>query len=216
MKKCFKIVFLILPMYLGLPCLHAQSHWGIKVGVNSAQLAEEDYNFLDVPQYDDLKIQLKNTDFSFHFGLLYHFEIGRFLFFQPEILLTNTKYEYNINKVGQGNTLNNIVENYRFLDFPLQIGIRSHPFQFGIGAVPQIILDRDKSFGGVGDITSLEEDVTWAFTAGVGMDILKLIKLEVRYENSSELLGRKIEIENENFKFESRVSQWLISTTLTF
>ncbi len=216
MSKRFKSISVLFLFVVLAMQTQAQSHWGIKVGVNSAQLAEENYNLLDVPGYDELGVQLKNTDFSFHFGLLYHFEFAKIFFFQPEILMTSTKYEYNLNNTDQGVKIGDIIQNYRFLDFPLQVGIQKHPFQFGIGAVPQIVIDQDREFGGIGNIRSLEEDVTWAFTAGVGMDIFRLIKLEFRYENSSELLGRTVEIENENFNFGSRVNQWLISTTVTF
>ena len=195
----------------------AQSHWGFKAGLFSQSLAEDEFLFENVPNLQSLKLDLQESDYGFQLGLLYHFQLGNTFFIQPELLFNSSSYDYTLESFQNGN-LDDVIfnETYRYLDFPLQIGLSPHPFQFGAGVVPQIFIDADSELNDELNIQQSFEDATFAWTASVGLDILRTFKLEVRYENSEELLGRTIVINNDRYDFESRVEQWIFSLAITF
>lgn len=195
----------------------AQSHWGIKAGLFSQSLAEDEFLFEDVANLQRLKLDLRDSDYGFQLGLLYHFQLGNIFFIQPELLFNSSNYDYTLESFQNGN-LDDVIfnETYRFLDFPLQIGLSPHPFQFGAGVVPQIFIGADSELNDETNIQQSFEDATLSWTASAGLDILRTIKLEIRYENSEELLGRTIVVNNDRYDFESRVEQWIFSLAITF
>jgi hypothetical protein len=197
--------------------LQGQSHWGIKAGLVSQSLAEDEFLFDGDSSFDDFKLDVREADYGFQFGMLYHFEISNRVFIQPEILFNSSSHSYALDDLENGNADDVILkEKFAYLDFPVQLGLLFHPFQFGAGIVPQIMLDNSSELSDLQRFEQGFENVSYAWTAGAGIDIFKTFKFEVRYENSEELLGRTIIVDNERYDFDSRVSQWIFSLALIF
>ena len=212
--------YILLPLLflqLSASLVLAQSHWGIKGGLISQSLAQDEFLFQNVPSLESLKLDLREADYGFQLGMLYHFQLGNTIFIQPEMLFNSSKYEYTLQSFQNGNFDDVILqESYKYIDFPLQIGLSPHPFQFGAGVVPQIFLDAVSELNDVAGIQQSFDDVTFAWTASAGLDIFKTFKLEVRYENSEELLGRTIVVDKDRYDFDSRLEQWIFSLAIIF
>ena len=194
MKKLMLIAFL-----LGGIGVYAQSaEFGLKGGLNYGATGEYE-TFSDVSGDFVNSFDGENKT-GFHAGIFAQFELLG-IFIQPELVYTemNTDYdafEYKLSK----------------LDAPVLLGLNVlGPLNIKAGPSFQYILknELEKTQLTIGDV---EKDITVGYQLGAGLDLGRL-GFDVRYEGAftdNTAFGLN-ETAQENFRIDSRPSQWILS-----
>jgi len=97
------------------------------------------------------------------------------------------------------------------------VGVKLGPARINAGPVGSYVISETN------DLTTLVPDyeifttaMTWGFQAGIGVDILKKISVDARYEGSLSQLGETLTIGGNDFALDARPRQWLISLGIWF
>lgn len=202
---------------LSFTMLTGQSHWGIKAGLTRGLLDEEEHFYRDLQSINDFSLQLKDYEYGLQLGLLYHFMIGKKFFIQAEGLFTQSKFTYSLKDLEDNSIFDKTLnEQFLYLGIPLQLGIHFHPIQIAAGVVPQFPISAEYDIEEEVNIEQEKTSVSLAFTSSIGINVLKTFKIEMRYENSDELLGRNIVLDDDTYDFTSRMSQFILSLSIVF
>jgi hypothetical protein len=179
----------------------AQSSYGIKGGLNYG--ATGDYENYSQVMGDAATVVGGKEKTGYHLGGYAKFEfLGIFL--QPELVYTrlNTDYdtfEYKIDKI----------------DAPLLVGINVlGPLNIKAGPSFQYILNNELENSTL-KISEVEDKITLGYQLGAGVNLGRL-GLDVRYEGAFEennAFGDAAA--DNNFKIDSRPSQWILSVSYT-
>jgi len=188
---------------------HAQFRLGLRGGMNTAyfkatELVTDDYRFTT----------LNDATVGFHGGMM--MQINFFgMFLQPELLLSSLNSDVRISELGQSTVTHIREQSFTKLDFPVMIGKRIGAARIGIGPVGTIMLSTKSELNEFG----LEEQfnsATFGYQAGVGIDILQRIALDLKYEGNLSKLGDGITIGGEQREFDSRSRQFIVSIGVFF
>lgn len=194
-----KLIFMALILCAGTGS--AQSAFGLKGGVNYG--ATGDYETASEGMEDFMSSIESENKIGFHFGFFANLELFG-IFLQPELLYTrlNTDYgtfEYKIDKI----------------DAPVLIGLKVlGPLNVKAGPSFQYILN-NKLKNTTLEISDVERDFTVGYQLGVGLNFGN-IGLDARYEGAFEENSAFSETASENFKIDSRPSQWIFSLAYRF
>ena len=181
---------------VGLNMSAQDAKFGIKGGLNYG--ATGDYETFSDVSGDFTNSCKGETKTGFHAGLFGQFSILG-IFIQPEVVYTrlNTDYrdfEYKLDKI----------------DAPVLVGLNIlGPLNIKAGPSFQYVLNNDleKTQLRIGDV---QKDITVGYQLGAGLNLGKL-GFDVRYEGAFTENTAFSDTANENFKIDSRPSQWILS-----
>lgn len=180
----------------------AQSSFGIKGGLNYGATGEYE-NYSDAIG-DASTIENGKEKTGYHIGLFSKFEILGF-FLQPELIYTklNTEYQnfdYNITKI----------------DAPVLVGFNVlGPLNVKAGPSFQYIMKNELENSDL-RISEVDNKITMGYQLGAGVNIGRL-GFDLRYEGAlkeNNAFG-DMALDN-NFKIDSRPSQWILSAAYRF
>ena len=196
---------------------------GIKGGLNSTKVKMKDV-VTTIKADDGTEAKVMMEDASSGLG----FHVGGFarinalvMFVQPEIYYTNLSS--NI-KISTDNPLSSraiepetdVVKNHR-IDIPVIIGAKFGPARLGLGPVASFNLKSDakvsdeyKGTFGKG-LENAKNTATFAMQIGAGLDILKKLTLDLRYEFGLSKLGDEVTIGGKDFKTDQRANSFIAS-----
>ncbi|MFO7932919.1 MAG: porin family protein [Bacteroidales bacterium] len=206
MKKLFPIFFAAL---FFVQVAEAQKFsYGVKAGVGFSSLQFEDITGIrdggDV--YD---LITGDAVLGYHLGVQTQVKIAMVVI-KPELYFN-----------AGGGTVEQVVAvganellNVRFnrMDLPVLVGVKLGPARINAGPVGSYVISETN------ELTELEpgyeiftKSMTWGFQAGVGVDIMKKVSIDARYEGSLSKLGETLTIGDSDFALDARPRQWLIS-----
>lgn len=187
--------------------------YGLKAGIGFSSLKFEDITGISDGS-DVYDLVTGDAVMGYHFGVQTRIKIAM-LFVQPEAYFN-----------AGGGTVEQVLDNgatevlnIRFsrIDIPVLVGVKLGPVRLNAGPTGAIVLKETT------DLTELEPDytlftntMTWGFQAGIGVDLLKKISLDARYEGSLSQLGESLNIGGNEFALDARPSQWIISLGVWF
>ncbi len=88
---------------------------------------------------------------------------------------------------------------------------------FRDGPVASLVLSEDNEIGEIfPELESLSKNATIGYQAGVGIDILKFLTLDYRYEGGLSKWGDKLTIDGNPYAFDSRANMHLLSLGILF
>lgn len=217
MKRIFFITALLV-----LSTFFAQAQFltfGVKAGLNATSLKFDEFN-VNVDQLSDIKIKPHETKFGYHFGVLARVKVLA-VFIQPELLFSSVSSTINI----KGSVQNNINEvakvKFNKIDIPILVGMKFGPARVGLGPVASFNItsktDAKNQFAEIiKDYTKVSNTATFGGQVGVGLDILKKITLDVRYEFGLSKLTKGVKIGSVEYKTDQRQNQFLVSVGYLF
>ena len=200
---------------------------GIKGGLNSTKLKMKDVAETAINdangQKTDKTIMMEEaaSDLGFHVGGFARIN-ALVMFVQPEIYYTNMsshiKINYNGNdgekKISKSETAD--VKNHR-IDIPVIVGAKFGPARLGLGPVASFNLKSDTKVSdqmkeqiGSG-LDGAKNTATFAMQIGAGLDILKKLTLDLRYEFGLSKLGDEVSVGNQSFKTDQRANSFIAS-----
>lgn len=217
-----KLISLFFAISISLT-VNAQFKIGLRGGGSVSQMNLT--KAIDIVQEGDYDSKLNfatNTSFGLHLGAISQITLGSF-FIQPEAIFHTTGQKITVNEIKQDEEyFSKIVEqrDYR-LDIPVLAGVKLGPVRLGLGPVASIKLHtKDKIADAVDE--ALKEnltkvtfnDVTWSAQIGVGIDILELIAIDIRYEIGLTKISDGIKIEGVDYNFSEKANQIVFSVGL--
>ncbi len=176
--------------------------------------------------YPGLKFTPSSYEVGFHAGIFTRFKIAG-IFLQPEIYYSNTNASIDISTIGSiddaTEKMNSVAKvNYHNLDIPILVGVKLGPFRINAGPVATFKLSNNVSEASnevkdaLEDFSSATSSATFGGQAGIGIDIVKKVTIDARYEFPLSKLGDSVTIGGETFNTDQRQSQFLVSLGFMF
>lgn len=218
MKKLIIILLAVMAFNLA----NAQFlRFGFKAGVSSTNVKFDDIK--NIESSDGLKeyaIKQGDSKMGFHAGLYGRIQLLG-LFVQPELLFTHSQGEVVLADVT-ASQLYTETQKFNKIDIPVIVGWKFGPARLGIGPVASFMLS--ESDGLKDKLSSISTEATennfrkatFGYQIGVGLDILKKITLDVRYEGNLSKLGNGITLGGKDYKFDQRNPQFIFSAGIFF
>lgn len=199
--------------------------FGAKGGVSSSSVSI-DKTTITVPTIDGAKdfiIEQGNSQLGFHFGVFSRIQVVG-LFIQPELIFTQSKGEFVFSEQEALNETTLTSQKFNKFDIPIMVGWKFGPARIGLGPVASFTLGekdglKDKITTLAGEANNVDNAINKAvfgYQVGVGLDILKTLTLDIRYEGNLSKLGDNINIGNKNYSFDQRNPQWIFSLGVFF
>jgi hypothetical protein len=208
MKKV--IVFSTVIFLCVLTSLHAQSlKFGVTGGLNFAQLNFDDFE----NQTENIELEsISDRSTGYHVGVVG--QAGLFSFFvQPSLLFTNTKAQVSLLDDGVEST-----EELSFnrFDVPLLVGKKfAGIIKVMLGPVASFQLSSDSPLAEVVGLNEEYNSATFGYQAGVGLEAANLF-VDFKFEGSLSSLGDGVTLNDQDYNFDSRMNQMVLSVGFLF
>ena len=165
-----KKYILLLGFFLAVQTAFAQnSAFGPRISLISTRLSIED-NLNSIQEGD--------AEFGYQFGVYSRLSLGKSFMLMPELLFTNTNAV-----VSENNTLVNL--DFNRVDVPVLLGMKFLFFRLQAGPSFSFLSSAESDIQGtIEDITENYKSTTVGYQVGVGMDLLNLLSVDLKYEGS--------------------------------
>jgi hypothetical protein len=202
-----KLLVILMTVLIGLPAF-SQINFGLKVG--AATTTVPTYN---ISNGTNNIVALKDAAWGFQAGAFVRLKI-LFLYLQPELVFATNSYDYNVTTVTGTELLS---QKFNRLEIPVLLGINVGPLRINAGPSASIQIGSPKALIDDPDFENMYKGATFGYQAGVGVDILKHLTLDVRYGGSlSGKFGDSVTIGSQTFKIDSRQPSLILSVGLMF
>lgn len=191
--------------------------FGVKGGLNYSSL-----------KFDKVRdISSGNTDYhlssdesfqGFHIGVMTRIKVFNF-FIQPELYFNTAGGKVLIEELDGQTVSTEYVKQVKYnkIDLPVLAGVKFGPLRLNAGPVASVILSEDSEIGDIiPDLNTLSKSASIGFQAGAGLDILKFLTLDYRFEGGLSKWGDQLKIGGEAYPFDSRANMHLISVGIMF
>ncbi|MFC2087799.1 porin family protein [Bacteroidota bacterium] len=214
-----KRIITVLIVLLMSTSISAQLDFGVKAGITSSSLkAEETLPAAINQNFDELKVQATNAKFGFQGGIFARVSLLG-VFIQPELLLSSGGGEVTIQELNANkDVINEVVkeQSYNKLDLPVMAGFKLAFLRLQVGPIGSLMLSNKSALADYDGYEQKFRSMTWGYQAGIGMDIFKKLTLDLKYEGSLSKLGNGVEINGQDYDFDSRVSQFVFNVGILF
>lgn len=167
-KIKYLLIACLLPLLVTFNQVNAQEFSiGPKIGISQGNIQVNGNDFTT-----------GNSKFGYHAGLFARLG-GNRIYFQPEVLYTNTGGEF---KSSQGGSTVTYSASFGRLDVPVMFGFKmAEVFRIQAGPIMSFLLDSELSAAGSGLTPPDYNSATLGYQAGIGVDIANMI-LDLKYE----------------------------------
>lgn len=203
MKKTILILFAVL-ISTGT---FAQFSWGLKAGATSNNFKLKDQLNIGAQQTIDAA---KEASWGFHGGVFVRLSMLG-LMIQPEIIFSMAENNMLVTDAGIEEIKS---QKFNKLDIPILLGVKLGPVRLMGGPAASVMISSASDL--FEDAENLYKSATFGYQAGVGVDILKKITLDVRYEGGLSNFGDEITIGQETFTLDGRNNAIILSAGIMF
>lgn len=191
---------------------------GLKGGISSSNVKFSKAAITDgANQYI---VEQGDAKLGFHAGLFARVQIMGF-FVQPELLFSRSQGEVMLKDVTLNNVYNEMQKFNKF-DILVIVGWKFGPARVGLGPVATILIsENDGLKDKLADLTNQTvknnfRSATFGYQVGVGLDILKTLTLDLKYEGNLSKLGTGITLGGTDYSFDQRNPQIIMSVGFFF
>jgi len=211
MKKLLMFIMIVMIAIPAFPQIRA----GIKAGLNTTSLSMDDIKTVTSGSTSYTVEALKNAKYGFHGGLFLRLSLFG-IYAQPEFLLSTRTNEYTI--VNVQSTASTVVkQKFTKLDIPVMVGAKFGPLRINAGPAASLLINSPKELIDNPDYKSMYSRMTIGYQAGLGLDILKKLTFDIRYEGSLKKYQNRIEnATGTKFNIDDRPNAFLFSLGLMF
>lgn len=207
-----KLTLVVLTVFLAYPAF-SQVNFGLKAGVSTTNVKMEDVKTLTSGETSYLVNAIKGANYGFHAGAFVRFSIMGF-YIQPELVFASRTDEY---KIEEGVEAEIVKQKFNQLDLPILLGAKLGPVRLNAGPAARLLINSPKDLIDHPDFKAMYNDLTFGYQAGIGVDIVKRITLDLRYEGSLQKYQTKIEnAAGTNFTLDDRPNAFLLSVGIIF
>lgn len=208
MKKILVILFALL---IAAPAF-SQVKFGIKVGASTDfTMTNQTLKDATGTPVNVILDKAKNAEWGFQGGAFVRASFAG-IYIQPELLLATATNSINYQDIQAGGPA--VVYNQKFtkLNIPLMVGFKVAFLRVNAGPAAAILLGDPKE---IIDGATYKR-ATFGYQAGLGVDLLKKLTLDVRYEGNLNQFGDQITIDGHTFTLDDRTGALLIHVGLIF
>lgn len=198
----FKYIALIVITLLFWSTTQAQIKFGIRAGLNSSRVKLNEFD------NTDYTLDYKSSKVGFHVGGIAQLKMGMIVI-QPELLFTLAKTDVSLYDIANDSTAIGR-QSFNKIDLPIIFGIKFGPLKLQVGPVASIILKSKSDLLDDHNINYSMKGATFGYQAGIGLELGSLL-LDVKYEGSLSKLGDGITIAGQQFNFDQRLNQIILS-----
>jgi opacity protein-like surface antigen len=210
MKKLFLIV---LTVFIVLPAF-SQIKFGLKAGLSTTNLKMEDLKTLTSGQTQYVVDALKGANYGFHGGAFVRFSMLGF-YVQPELLFASRTDEYNVTELDNPTVV--VKQQFNQLDIPIMLGLKVGPLRLNAGPSARLLINSPKDLIDDPDFKAMYNKLTFGYQAGIGVDIIKRLTLDLRYEGSLQKYQTQIQnVAGDKFNLDDRPNAFLFSVGIMF
>jgi len=177
-----KLLVLLLTVFVALP-LMSQVKFGLKVGASTTSITMDDVKTLTSGSTSYLVKKAENVGYGFHGGVFLRASISK-LYIQPEVLFATRSNDYTISKINSTVDSVTVGQTFNKLDIPLMIGVKFGPVRINAGPVGSLAIGSPKELVKDPDFKAMYAKMTFGYQAGLGLDIVKKLTIDLRYEGS--------------------------------
>jgi opacity protein-like surface antigen len=212
-----KLILILLSVFIVLP-VFSQIKFGIKAGLSTTSLKMQDLKTLTSGDTRYTVDVLKGANYGFHGGAFVRLSLMGF-YIQPELLFTSRTDEYKVSDVTSPQSTVEIIKKQQFnrLDLPVMLGAKFGPVRLNVGPSARLLINSPKDLIDDPDFKAMYNNFTFGYQAGLGIDIIKRITVDLRYEGSLQKYQTQIEnLTGEEFKLDDRPNAFLLSVGIMF
>jgi len=211
MKKLFVIVLVVL---VSIP-VFSQIKFGIKAGVSTTSLLMKTLKTVNSGTTSYTVEALKDAKYGFHGGAFMRLTLFG-IYLQPELLFSTRTNEYTVKNV-QTSASSIVKQNFNKLDIPVMLGLKLGPVRLNAGPAASLLINSPKDLINHPDFKNMYSRMTFGYQAGLGLDILNTLTIDLRYEGSLKRYQNQIEnLEGTTFNLDDRANAFLFSVGLMF
>ncbi len=211
MKKITIVLFVVFCSTFAI----AQTQFGLKIGLNSEQIAIEDLIITNAAGKDALNLKIKNANYGFHFGALMQARVGR-IYIAPEVLFNSNKVNYTLKGIGIAAADSLRSETYRNLDIPILVGMKFGPAIAKAGVVSHLHLEGKSDLTTVNGFNAAYTKATWGYQVGLSIPLGDHLQFDVRYEGNLAQFGNHLNFNGKQYMFDQRAKRVQFSAAYRF
>jgi hypothetical protein len=211
MKKVIVILFAAL---IALPAF-SQLKFGIKAGASTTSLNMATLKTLTYGTTSYTVDALTTAKYGFHGGLFMRLTLFG-VYIQPEFLFSTRTNEYTVKNV-QTSTSAIVKQSFNKFDIPVMIGYKLGPLRLNAGPAASLLLNTPKELIDSPDFKNMYSKMTIGYQAGLGIDVLKTLTVDLRYEGSLKKYQNQIQnLTGTKVNLDDRANAFLLSVGLFF
>lgn len=210
-----KFILIVLSVFIMLPAF-SQVKFGLKAGLSTTNLKMADLKTLTSGETAYVVDALKGANYGFHGGAFVRFSMMGF-YVQPELLFASRTDEYTV--ADADNPASEIIKKQQFneLDIPIMLGLKVGPVRLNAGPSARLLINSPEDLIDDPDFKAMYHSLTFGYQAGLGVDILKRITLDLRYEGSLQKYQTQIQnLAGDKFNLDDRPNAFLLSLGIMF
>ena len=210
-----KITLIVLVLFFSIGMTSAQFiSFGIKGGLNYSSLRFDDVRNITANS-SEYHLQDDESFQGFHIGVMTRIKVLA-AYVQPELYFNTAGGSVLIEEVGTNVEYVREVK-YNKVDLPVLLGFKLGPLRINGGPVASVILSEDNTAQDIiPELETMSKSATIGFQIGAGIDLLKFLTLDYRFEGGLSKYGDGIEVGGETYPFDSRANIHLISLGVMF
>ena len=178
MKKLLAIVLVAL---LSVPAF-SQIKFGITAGASTTTLSMSTFT---TPFYGNSAYTidaLTSAKYGFQGGVFMRLTLLG-IYVQPSILLATSSNEYSVENL-QTYESSIVKQSFNKLEVPVMVGLKLGPLRLNAGPAASLLINSPKALVSDTDWKNVYNKMTFGYQAGVGIDILKILTFDIKYEGS--------------------------------
>ncbi len=210
-----KLILILLSVFIVLPAF-SQIKFGLKAGVNTTNVTMKDLITLTSGDTQYTVDALKGANYGFHGGAFVRFSLLNF-YIQPELLFASRTDEYKVTDLN--NPASELIKKQQFnqLSLPVMLGAKLGPVRLNAGPAARLLINSPKDLIDDPDFKAMYNNLTFGYQAGLGVDIIKRITVDLRYEGSLQKYQTQIQnLAGDKFKLDDRPNSFLLSVGIIF
>lgn len=213
-----KITLIALALFFSIGMASAQFiSFGIKGGLNYSNLRFDDVRNITVNS-SEYNLQDDESFQGFHLGVMSRIKVLA-AYIQPELYFNTAGGKVLIEEVQSGGATVEYARQIKYskVDLPVLLGFKLGPVRINGGPVASVILSEDNTAQDIiPDLETMSKTATIGFQIGAGVDLLKFLTLDYRFEGGLSKYGDGIEVGDNTYPFDSRANIHLVSLGVMF
>jgi hypothetical protein len=204
LKNMKKILLVLIAVALSSGAF-AQFSWGLKAGASSNTFKMDPLTATAGTVLD----AAEEASWGFHGGVFFRVSALGILV-QPEVLFSMAENNILVDDAGVETVKS---QKFNKLDVPLMLGIKLGPARLMAGPAASIMLTSDDS---ISEAEDLAKRATFGYQAGIGLDLLKKVTVDVRYEGGLNNFGDTVEVGGQELNLDGRTNAIVLSVGVMF
>ena len=210
-----KFILIVLSVFIMFPAF-SQVKFGLKAGLSTTNLKMEDVKTLTSGETQYVVNAIKEAKYGYHAGAFVRFSMLGF-YVQPELLFASRTDVYTVADAENPTVETLKKQQFNQLDLPIMLGMKLGPIRLNAGPSARLLINSPKDLIEDPDFKTRYNNLTFGYQAGIGVDIIKRLTIDLRYEGSLQKYQTQIEnVAGTKFTLDDRPNAFLLSVGLMF